>query len=509
MDGGSMKNIRGLKTYASIFSIAVIFSCGGSTGAIGDTVVVEEVSNMPTIDIGGIDIVSPPSSSINTFAGKGLVIGDPSATGCMAINFFRATAMDALKQVDLSNCFIRETQDNSSNFAIPILWSDSTDQYRYYEFAMNDSAASVTGIKSMRVRLANIAVGSSNTLKIGACQSHDGTTFTHTNEYGVTGALSTHTWTGTLKARNINNADDPDCTTTPCFLGGASFEIVMSSASNMTTAFSWDNVTSALITSTRGRNPSTAEVTNSTTFDQMSDVIFGHYPNDATLGTTKQTLTGAFNKPDFIPANSLYAIYTETGGASKLSLDNTFGVYDNTQSFAPKADPIAIIDPATVGFFGDVGSATLPSADINAAIRAAVVFETAWDCEAPAENPFIIIDTSTLAYADCMKKVSELKKPTSDTITACFGTESFAGDYRTIMATPGGCAYSPSYTLSGSGPVYASSGGTSDIKFTNDNGSCSNAQIGDQTCASCEFSTISPVTSFNDCGGCIYQFEKL
>lgn len=498
-----MKKIHVLIIVFLLFAaIAVYFSCSGVTGdTVGDTIVVHEASSLPTIDISGIDIVSPPSGSISKVTAPG--IGDPSSTGCLAMKFFRPALTDTLKQIELSKCFVKKTQEQASKgtheLVIPALPIDDMELYGYYEFAAGEHASSVTGIKSFRAKIANVSDGSSNALKMDICQSSDGTTFTHANQIEITGNLANHTWTGTEIAHNVPNPDR--------YFNGASFDIVMNSADDLREAFSWSNAKSANMTAYRGLNPNTEDVTDATTFDDVIDNIFTHNSLDETLGVAKQSIAGAYNDAADLIKDALFTEYTANNGASKISHEGDQGIYNDMQAFNPKQDKPTIIDSTTVAYYNDVTDVALPGTDIAAAVRQAVTYVSTWDCEVPAGQIFTQIDSAAFDYSECEQLVSTLTKPGFDTINQCFGGVSLAGNYGRISSSPVCPTIAPPITLSGTGPAYNTTSGANTIRFIFQNGFCSEAFIDDKACLYCDIdaATGSIILVNND--DCEYKFQ--
>jgi len=491
-----MKKIMTAALVLLIGAITFYFSCTSSvTDNVGDTVIVNESSSMPTIDITGIDIISPPSSSISKISET--PVGHQSSTGCLLKEIFNPDLSDTLKQAELSNCFIKKTQDLTPNFMIPLIESDNTDLYNYFQIALGSQAKEKTGIQNLRVRIANVSDGSSNTLKIDTCQSADGSSYTRTNHFEIQGIISTHTWSGTTVAHNIDGTGDENCTTTPCFFGGASFEIVMNSAGDLEKTFSWSNASSAAINGSRGRNPTTADVTDETTFDYLLNLDFGYTALDSALGVAKQSITGAVDIPANPIESATYSIYTANDGAAKLSHYNGQGIYDDTQAFKPNADPVDIIDSEGVSYYTGVADATVPSTDIAAAVRQNVAFPNTWDCAHPADRAFELIDASAYDFTTCEQLISTLTKPSVGAFDKCFGAESLAGNYTPrspSTACPGG-AITTTLTFSGSGPVYSVGTGDTKVEFAYQNSWCSNAKVAGAECTSCEVIPPSPTTS--------------
>ena len=485
--GGLMKKIWIAIAILLTAATAIYFACGGGFGSsVGDTVIVREAASMPTIDISGIDIISPPSSSISKVSET--PAGYQSSTGCLLKEIFNPDISDTLKQTQLSNCLVTKAQDSNSKFVIPLIESTDTDLYAYYQITLGETAAAKTGIKDLRVRLANVSDGTSSKFMIDTCQSADGSVFTRSNQFEIQGSISTKTWSGTTVAHNIDGNDDTNCTTTPCFFQGASFAIVMNSAGDLENDFSWSNVSSAAITGYRGRNPTTADVTDETTFDYLLDIAFAHTALDPSLGVPRQSINGAVDIPGNTIKSASYSIFTANDGASKLSHDNGQGIYDDTQAFNPAVDPITIIDTAGVTYYDTVADATVPSADIAAAVRENVAFTNTWDCEPPSDRAFTEIDAATYDFTDCEKLISALPAPSVGAFNKCFGDESLAGNYSPYarMGCPGDSFGAGPATLTGYGPTYRTGTGINLVEFVYQNSYCSNPKIGDIECIKCE-----------------------
>ncbi len=494
-----MRKFQIIAIFLILAGIAVYFSCSGGTSSmgIGDTVIVHEASSVPTVDISGIDIVSPPSGSVSK---DSFVVGDPSSTGCMSTKFYKPTLNDSLKMAELSNCIIKKAQALTPSFFIPLMEGDTANSYGYYKIGMRDSFASVTGIKSLRLRIGNISDGTANTLKIDACQSADGASFKRTNHFEVTGIISTHTWSGSTVAHNIGG--------TPVAFESASFEIVMNSASDLESAFDWSKASSANFTANRGANPSTEDVTDATTFDDIFNAAFTHTALDASLGVAEQSITSVYDVPAF-PQSAIFSMYTATNGASKALYNNGQGSYEDLQAFNPKEVFPTIIDSATVSYFGDVSGQALPSTDLGDSVRQAVAFQNIWDCEAPTDRTFSDVDASAFDMAECESLVTTLEKPDTNTLLECFGGVSQAGDYIRVSGR-GVCPLSTISTFTGSGPVYTFTSGTDQISFTFVNDLCVAGSINGSACVKCEVGAVVPDQFIlQNCGACLeYTMQK-
>lgn len=492
----------------SLLIVSTHSSCGGGPSGVigdtvGDTVVISDASSIPTIDISGVDIVSPPSQSISPV--KALVVGDPSATGCLAMKFFRVNEFDTLRQTELANCFAKKTQKYASQMSIPANTSDAPSFFRYYEFDVPTGAYEITGIKAFRARLANVVSSTSSKFEMDICQSLDGTSFVRSNEFDVVGNVSTLIWSGTSVAHNPKENDDA--------FNSASFEIKMKSAANMREEFSWDNVESVNITGHRGHKPSTQDATDETIFDDVFDLTFTYAAVDETIGGPKSSINGAFNSFADGVEGAVYSIYIDVKGASQASYDNGQGVYKDVQAYNPKDEPPKIIDSMGVDFYNDVVSAVLPSTDFVEGIKQSVKFTRLWDCEASENRTFVKIDASTFDFSECSNMVTALVKPDINTMIACFGGENLAGNYNAPTGPPLPCpSFASSYALTGVGPAYTAGSEPEAIQFVYQNTYCSNASVGGIPCTSCGVTTTGGVDiEFNECGDtrCDYLIYKM
>ena len=490
--------------------VAIWSACGGSSSTsssggddsddtTSDTLVVEDLSTLPNLDLDSADVTSANfAAPLKSVADGESTEGGTSTSGCYAINLMKPTAMAQLKQGEMFKCYIEKTQDNASELVIP------TDSYGHY---IIDQGANAQGPRYIAARVGNFTLDSTTTLRMEACNGNDdGSSYSKMMEMAVSGNTSTKTWSGhTTSHMTLETpVETPEGGSVTGAFNNTTFTIVMASADVMEQDFDFANVTSLDTVSIFGRNPdpSDSDATDATTYDDGFQVTFGYDLASDIIDGVLNTVIGTFSNGSTV-TGIIKARFNATIGAAQMSYTNTEmqgGDFNSSEAFSISGTG----DSVTTTVVDETGATYSTLYDYVAAeeiaseavtvpddVTDAVAWQLDWDCTAPSgTTPTPITISSQDIYAECDALQEEIgSEMESGGGANCFeggpgGEEGGQQDLSGTYDLDGTCLnMNPTATLSTTDEVtYTSSDISSGdvnaiLTFSYQDGMCSNPQI--------------------------------
>lgn len=432
-----------MKKIAYIFGFGCFLfltSCGSSSSPAAttteDTVEVSDLSVLPNLDLDSADTTSasfsalPPTKSVED--GESTA-GSVATSGCMAVNYLKPVALAQLKQIETYKCYIKTTQDGHSE-VVP-----GSDDYAYY------AISGIEGGQSLRVRVGNFTSDSTSTFKMDVCESADGSTFSRTTEFSIAGNTTDKTWSG-FATTHFSFPEDgqfqtPAGDTVTSAFNNSTFTITMSSGDDLSAEYDASKATHIETTTTFGRNPSTADVTDATTYLDGFQVSFEKETTTDFSEGVLNSVVGTFGDGDIV-SGTMYSQFTKAAGAlgrgaAKFEYTNSVMSQSNFES----AEAFSLSDPeddgdVTATVVNEAGAdytalfATAEAQVLSAltlsipdGINSEVAFDVSWDCTdaSGGTSNFTAVDVSGVDFAACDALAQEVADGSSKDNSSCFG----------------------------------------------------------------------------------------
>lgn len=404
---------------------------GGGTTTEAKTVTITNLTTLPNLDFSLADIttniaVAPKSKGLFKEAAA---VGTTSSAGCMALKFFKPTAINGMKQAEAFKCLPEKTQaaansdsDATNDVSVP------TGQYNHYQISMPQTVIDTANISSARARVGNLVSGDNTTFKMNICVSTDGTTYFPAFEMNLTGDNVAKTWSGFVTSHSADSS-----------FNKVTFDILMNSAAALSTDFDIANVDSLSTTGYFGREPqnfdtTTIDVTSDTTYTDGFRLNFGYWADGTKFpdfpitssDPINQTI-GTFSDPAVPVSGLMYSIFNNSVCAAQMTYSlNNVPVFNDSEACDVTQDPPLVVDSSTVPFGADVATFTLPDTiNVPEDLNDNVAFADAWDCTAASGSSFVEIDGTDIDYQSCLNPVIGFQ--TVDTAADCFPQEGGGG----------------------------------------------------------------------------------
>lgn len=379
-----------------------------STGSEGDFSV-SDLSLLP--DLNTIASKSDTTSaSLSALTLKEASVGSTSSAGCMAINFFKPTAINRLKHPEF--CYLKATQDavnsdsdTTNDMNIP------TDSFGYYQVKLSDS-------DYVRFRAGNFSGDSGNTFRMDVCNSSDGTTFSCDYQIAVTSDLTNFTWSGSVKTFFTEGALYKS-------YSANEFTIRMASAEVMEKDFDLANLSTESgkqpaidTTSYYGRTSALSQ----DAVPSFSEVFGLGFTYDAANQRNKTVASFVNSSTGSSINGQICAEFNATEGASVLKYGQGGTTsFSDTEGFKiVSGSKPTVISTSDVDFFGAFACSTLPDSVTADGVRAKVAFSDSWDASVPEGSTLVQIDGSAIDYKTCDDIVAALSSVESHDASGCF-----------------------------------------------------------------------------------------
>ncbi len=378
--------------FLSIAFVTALSACSGgsstSDSSDGDAVVVEDMSVLPSLNFDFSEIAvanGSLSAPIRSSVAKDSSEGTESRAGCLVKNFLEPVARSQSMRAEQMKCYVNATESSSEDLDVSQI---PLNEYGTFLIHLDDEEDGEPNY--VAVRLGNFEDGDLISFKMDVCEADDPADFgvsvnNKSIELEITGDKSAQIWSGHVTSHWLD--DDGN--------GGdfhkTSFSIQMDSDDALLQSYDPSLVSWITINGTHGRDPSTEDVTSSTTYNQGFKVNLS-YVEDSTIVADgiMNIITGGFNDISGENGGQLYSNFTSSAGAAIMEspdsegssssvfsigaeTDGVYEVFEADESISPYAELLAALDSVSVSDY----AITLPD-DINEVV--AFSTEDSWDC---------------------------------------------------------------------------------------------------------------------------------